>query len=206
MCARCVSDFWPPPPRGGCPPLCVVLKRKVDYISCERFPGGFPASPSFPGEIVNETEAGYARHGFTAGTTPKSRGAQCGGRHPARLPFVGMVAVMMCVQRFDVKTLYTRARAGDGRLGHREGCEGAIFRRRERVNARSTPGWPGSDDRSHNASDPRGCSAGGGARACGEACDVTGAVHGHHIGACTAEDPTSIGQGSRCQRAHPSRA
>ena len=66
MCARCVSDFWPPPPRGGCPPLCVVLKRKVDYISCERFPGGFPASPSFPGEIVNETEARYNRHGFTA--------------------------------------------------------------------------------------------------------------------------------------------
>ena len=25
-----------------------------------------------------------------------------------------MVAVMMCVQRFDVKTLYTRARATDG--------------------------------------------------------------------------------------------
>ena len=46
--------------------MCVVLKRKVDYISCERFPGGFPASPSFPGEIVNETEAGYARHGFAA--------------------------------------------------------------------------------------------------------------------------------------------
>ena len=41
---------------------------------------------------------------------------------------------------------------------------------------------------------------------CGDACDVTGAVHGHHIGACTAEDPTSIGQGSGCQRAHPSRA
>ena len=70
--------------------------------------------------------------------------------------------------------------------------------------ARSTPGWPGSDDRCHNASDPRGCSAG--ARACGDACDVTGAVHGHHIGACTAEDPTSIGQSSRCQRPHPSRA
>ena len=56
-------------------------------------------------------------------------------------------------------------------------------------------------------SDPRGCSAG--ARACGDAssdaCDVTGAVHGHHIGACTAEDPTSIGL-SGCQRAHPSRA
>ena len=54
------------------------------------------------------------------------------------------------------------------------------------------------------ASDPRGCSAG--ARACGDACDVSGRVHGHHIGACTAKDPTSIGQGSRCRRAHPSRA
>ena len=37
MCARCIVEFWPPPPRAGCPPLCVVLKRKVDYICCPRF-------------------------------------------------------------------------------------------------------------------------------------------------------------------------
>ena len=34
----------------------------------------------------------------------------------------------------------------------------------------------------------------------------TGRAHGHHFCACARKGPTSIGQGSRCQRAHPSRA
>ena len=68
----------------------------------------------------------------------------------------------------------------------------------------STPGWGGSDACCQNASDPIGCSAG--ARARHAASDVTGRAHSRRIGACTREDPTPIGQSSRCQRLHPSRA
>ena len=48
-------------------------------------------------------------------------------RSTARLPFVGMVAVVTRVQRFDVKLLCTRSRATDGSTIAR-GLRGAISR------------------------------------------------------------------------------